>query len=83
MDDLSKALKEADPKLRRAVFEAFRLRIEIDRNSGLIRLKALVSSAFSQVKDLSELGSTKAIAGAGFERISATAYRLAIIWPLA
>ncbi|HEU4907124.1 MAG TPA: hypothetical protein VFT19_13570 [Solirubrobacterales bacterium] len=67
LPDLSKALTEADPKLRRAVFEAFRLRVEIDRNSGLIRLKALVSSAFSQARDLSELGSTKAITGAGFE----------------
>jgi hypothetical protein len=76
LPDLSKALAEADPELRRAVFEAFRLRVEIDRNSGLIRLKALVSSAFSQARDLSELGSTKAIAGAGLERISATAYRL-------
>jgi len=35
LPDLSKALKEADPELRRAVFEAFRLRVEIDRNSGL------------------------------------------------
>jgi hypothetical protein len=67
LPDLSKALAEADPELRRAVFEAFRLCVEIDRNSGLIRLKALVSSAFSQVKDLSELCSTKAIAGVGFE----------------
>ncbi|MBK5218192.1 MAG: hypothetical protein JJE35_00135 [Thermoleophilia bacterium] len=67
LPDISKALAEADPELRRAVFEAFRLRVEIDRNSGLIRLKALVSSAFSRVKDLSELGSTKGIAGAGFE----------------
>lgn len=65
--DLSKALKEADPELRRAVFEAFRLRVEIDRNSGLIRLKALVSSAFSQAGALSDIGATKAIAGAGFE----------------
>lgn len=66
--DLSKALKEeADPELRRAVFETFRLRIEIDRNSGLMRLKALVSSAFSQAGALSDIGATKAIAGAGFE----------------
>jgi hypothetical protein len=65
--DLSKALKEADPELRRAVFEAFRLRVEIDRNSGVIRLKALVSSAFSQAGALSDIGATKAIAGAGFE----------------
>jgi site-specific DNA recombinase len=67
LPDLSKALKEADPELRRAVFEAFRLRVEIDRNSGLIRLKALVSSAFSQAGALSDIGATKAIAGAGFE----------------
>jgi Recombinase len=76
MPDLAKPLAEADPELRRSVFEAFRLRVEIDRNSGLVRLKALVSSAFSQVKDLSDVCSTKAIAGAGLERISATAYRL-------
>jgi hypothetical protein len=67
LPDLSKALKEADPELRRAVFEAFRLRVEIDRNSGLIRLKALVSSAFSRAGALSDIGATKAIAGAGFE----------------
>ena len=67
LPDLSKALKEADPELRRAVFEAFRLRVEIDRNSGLIRLKALVSSAFRQAGALSDIGATKAIAGAGFE----------------
>jgi hypothetical protein len=34
------------PKLRR-VFDAFRVRMEIDRNAGEIKLKALVSSAFS------------------------------------
>jgi hypothetical protein len=67
LPDLSKALKEADPELRRAVFDAFRLRVEIDRNSGLIRLKALVSSAFSQASALSDISASKAIAGAGFE----------------
>lgn len=67
LPDLSKALKMADPEQRRAVFEAFRLRVEIDRNVQQIRLKALVSSAFSQVRNLSELCATKAIAGAGFE----------------
>ncbi|HKI85175.1 MAG TPA: hypothetical protein VKA53_00380, partial [Thermoanaerobaculia bacterium] len=67
LPDLAKPLAEADPELRRSVFEAFRLRVEIDRNAGLIRLKALVSSAFSQAKDLSDVCATTAIAGAGFE----------------
>jgi hypothetical protein len=56
LPDLAKPLAEADPELRRSVFEAFRLRVEIDRNSGLVRLK-----------DLSDVCSTKAIAGAGSE----------------
>ncbi|HEX3563697.1 MAG TPA: hypothetical protein VHU24_12740, partial [Solirubrobacterales bacterium] len=42
--------------VRRAVFDAFRLQVEIDRNAGQIRLKALVSSAFGEAKDLSDLG---------------------------
>ena len=67
LPDLSKPLAEADPELRRSVFEAFRLRVEIDRNAGLIRLKALVSSAFGEAKDLSDVCATTAIAGAGFE----------------
>jgi DNA invertase Pin-like site-specific DNA recombinase len=72
--DLGKSLIAADPDIRRAVFDAFRLRVEIDRNSGQIRLKALVSSAFGEAKDLSDLGdaddpalSDKAIPLRGFE----------------
>jgi hypothetical protein len=61
LPDLSKPLAEADPELRRSVFEAFRLRVEIDRNSGLVRLKALVSSAFSQAKDLGDVCATTAM----------------------
>jgi hypothetical protein len=64
----------ADPELRRAVFDAFRLQVEIDRNSGQIRLKALVSSAFGEATNLSDLGeagdpalSDKAIPLRGFE----------------
>ena len=64
---MARPLAEADPKLRHAVYEAFRLRVEIDRNAQQIRLKALVSSAFSQVKGLNDLVAGKAIAGAGFE----------------
>ncbi len=56
LPDLGKRLAAADPELRRAVFEAFRLRVEIDRNAGQIRLKALVSSAFGGAKDLTDLG---------------------------
>jgi DNA repair exonuclease SbcCD ATPase subunit len=66
LPDLSEPLAEADPKLRHAVYEAFRLRVEIDRNAQQIRLKALVSSAFSQVRSLSDLVAGKAIAGEGF-----------------
>ncbi len=67
LPDLSKPLTKADPELRRAVFDAFRLRIEIDRNSGLVKLKALVSSAFSG-KSLDDIAVARGtIAGAGFE----------------
>lgn len=67
--DLGEALAEADPKQRRAVFDAFRLSVEIDRNTGRLRLKALDPSAFSQVRDLKSLVASGGIAGAGFERI--------------
>jgi site-specific DNA recombinase len=67
LPNLGKSLASADPKLRRAVFDAFRFRMEIDRNAGEIKLKALVSSAFSEVQDLDGLVTHKAIAGAGFE----------------
>jgi hypothetical protein len=55
LPDLDKSLLAADPDIRRAVFDAFRLRVEIDRNSGQIRLKALVSSAFGKATNLSDL----------------------------
>jgi hypothetical protein len=74
LSDLGKSLIAADPDIRRAVFDAFRLRVEIDRNSGQIRLKALVSSAFGEATNLSDLGeagdpalSDKAIPLRGFE----------------
>jgi len=60
--------------VRRAVFDAFRLHVEIDRNASQVRLKALVSSAFGEAKDLGDLGgagnlalSNKAIPRRGFE----------------
>ena len=65
--DLGELLAEADPQQRRAVFDAFRLSVEIDRNSGQLRLKALVSSAFSQARDLKSLVANGGVAGAGFE----------------
>lgn len=52
---LASCLPRPIPKQRRAVFDAFRLSVEIDRNSGQLRLKALVSSAFSQARDLKSL----------------------------
>ena len=74
LPNLGKSLIAADPDIRRAVFDAFRLRVEIDRNSGQIRLKALVSSAFGEATNLSDLGeagdpalSDKAIPLRGFE----------------
>jgi hypothetical protein len=67
LPDLGKSLSGADPKLGRAVFDAFRVRMEIDRNAGEIKLKALVSSAFTEVQDLDGLATHRAIAGAGFE----------------
>ncbi len=70
LPDLREALAKADPKTRRAVYEAFRLSVEIDRNAGEIRMKALVSSAFRNVRDLEGLTGLVAnggIAGAGFE----------------
>jgi len=55
LPDLREALAKADPKTRRAVYEAFRLSVEIDRNAGQIRMKTLVSSAFRNVRDLEGL----------------------------
>ena len=68
LPDLSGALATARPELRKQVFDAFRLRVEIDKNSGEVKLKATVSSAFGEAKGLDDLSVTnKAIAGAGFE----------------
>ena len=66
--DLGKRLVTADPELRRNVYDAFRLSVEIDRNQGQTTLEALVSSASTRANDLTDLVcSNKAIAGAGFE----------------
>ena len=74
LPDLGAGLAAADPDVRRAVFDAFRLQVEIDRNASQVRLKAMVSSAFGEAKDLTDLGepengflSTKAIPLRGFE----------------
>jgi hypothetical protein len=74
LPDLGERLATADPGVRRAVFDAFRLHVEIDRNASQVRLKALVSSAFGEAKDLIDLGdagdpalSDKAIPLRGFE----------------
>jgi site-specific DNA recombinase len=62
LPDLGAALAGADPELRRAVFDAFRLRAEIDRNEGRLHLKALVSSAFGEASDLAEFGEAGSLA---------------------
>jgi hypothetical protein len=67
LPNLSEALAAADPELRRRVFEAFRLAVALDRNAGQIRVKALVSSAFTKSRDLQDLVANEFIAGAGFE----------------
>lgn len=63
LPNLQSALASADPELRRQVYEAFRLRVEIDRNEGLITLKALVSSAFADATDLDDVVANGTIAG--------------------
>jgi site-specific DNA recombinase len=52
LPNLQPALAAAAPELRRQVYDAFRLRVEIDRNEGLVTLKALVSSAFGDASNL-------------------------------
>jgi beta-glucosidase-like glycosyl hydrolase len=63
LPNLHNALAAADPKVRRQVYDAFRLSVEIDRNQAQIRLKALISSAFTEATDLEALVAHKAIAG--------------------
>lgn len=49
----------ARPSIRRTPARSStpsRLRVEIDRNAGQVRLKALVSSAFGEARNLSDLG---------------------------
>ena len=70
LPDLSTPPAKADPELRRRVYDAFQFGIELDRNTPQVRLKALVSSAFSTAKNLDDLAvmvADKPIAGAGFE----------------
>ncbi len=67
LPNLTEALALADPELRRRVFDAFRLAVALDRNAGQIRVKALISSAFTKSRDLQNLVANGAIAGAGFE----------------
>ena len=67
LPDLTAELANADDELRRRVYDAFQLAVELDRNKGQIRLKALVSSAFTEATDLQALVANGAIAGAGFE----------------
>jgi site-specific DNA recombinase len=59
---LDDELARADPELRRKVFDAFQLAVEIDRNKPQLRLKALVSSAFRGA-DLDDLVANECMAG--------------------
>jgi len=82
LPDLGKALSTADTETRRGVFDAFRLSVALDRNAHQIQVKALVSSAFTKARDLHSLVTNGAIAEAGFEQTSATAYRFVEIHAL-
>lgn len=77
LPDLGEAFVRAEPELRRRVSDAFRLSVAIDENAAQVRVKALVSSAFTQSGDLESLVANGAIAGTGFGPTSATAYRIA------
>jgi hypothetical protein len=60
LPDLGKPLAEADPELRRYVYEAFQFAVELDRNTPEVRMKALVSSAFGAASDLDSIAATLA-----------------------
>jgi site-specific DNA recombinase len=65
---LDDELANADPALRRKVFDVFQLAVEIDRNKPQLRLKALVSSAF-RGKGLEEVAANGFMVGTGFEPV--------------
>ena len=71
LPDFGKRLAAADPEIRRAVFDAFRLRVDIDRNAGQIRLKALVSSAFGEATNLRTYPDRPAASRAACARLKA------------
>jgi hypothetical protein len=87
LPNLTKPLAKADPELRRRVYEAFHLSVELDRNTPQIRLKALLSSAFSAANDLDDFASmvaNQAIAGGRYGPISdqQLAVEAVVIWPV-
>jgi hypothetical protein len=62
---------------------AARLAVALDRNAGQIRVKALISSAFTNTCDLQSLVGNGAIAGAGYGPISdhSIAVGSSLEWP--
>jgi hypothetical protein len=70
-----RGLLARDVELRRRVFDAFQLAVEIDRNKPHIRLKALISNAFAG-NNLNDLVANGSIAGAGLKHLPATAHRI-------
>lgn len=70
LPDVSKSLAEADPELRRYIYEALQFAVELDRNTPEVRMKALVSSAFGTASDLDSIAATvahKTHSGVGIE----------------
>ena len=83
LPDLLQPLAAADPQLRRRLYDAFRLNAEIDGNAGQLRLKALVSGAFTQEPATSKISrSPKVDSGGGIRTrdlrvMSPTSYQTA------
>jgi ERCC4 domain len=83
LPNLTEALAAAEPELRRRVFDAFRLAVALDRNAGQIRVKALISSAFTNTRDLQNLVANGAIPGVRYGPISdrSIAVESLVEWP--
>ena len=72
--DLTEALRDAPPEIKRQTFDAFDLRIDFDKAAGRIEISATasqaVTDAFEKTKALQSEGfevTVSEIAGAGFE----------------
>jgi len=85
LPDLSRSLAEADPELRRQIYERFQFAVELDRNKPEVRMKALVSTAFMEANDLEDLAAVmvadKSIAGERFVLIGDLSVPIERVFP--